>query len=169
MTKISILKVVESTSVDGPGLRTSVYSAGCENHCPLCHNPQSWDIANGVPTDIEDILHTIIDNDFCNVTFTGGDPMYQPEAFAALARLIKAQTDKDIWCYTGYTFEEIVADRRKMELLREVDVLVDGRYVDQLKSDELIFRGSSNQRMVDVRASLDAGRVVEFDYNPLPL
>ena len=163
MTKISILKIVESTSVDGPGLRTSIYCSGCENACPGCQNPQSWDIAAGTPTDIDEILQKIKDEDFCNVTFSGGDPMFQPEAFAELARRIHTETEKDIWCYTGYTFERIVKDKRKMELLRNVDVLVDGPFVMALRDERLLFRGSSNQRIIDVGKSLEAQRPVLFD------
>lgn len=168
MTNISILKIIESTSVDGPGLRTSIYSAGCEHHCPLCQNPQSWDIANGTPTSIDDIMRIIADNDFCNVTFSGGDPMYQAEGFAELARRIKTETDKTIWCYTGFTFEQLLSSPSRVELLRNVDILVDGPYIEELRSEELMFRGSSNQRILDVRASLAAHRAVEYYYNPLP-
>lgn len=151
---ISILKIVESTTVDGPGLRTSVYCAGCPNACPRCHNPQSWDIGNGTPTPIDDIMAKIVAEDFCDVTFTGGDPMYQAAGFTALARRIKRETRKTIWCYTGFTFERCYADPAKRRLLDYVDVLVDGPFVESLKSDELLFRGSSNQRIIDVAQTL---------------
>ena len=78
---IYILDIVEDTTVDGPGLRTSVYSAGCPHHCPGCHNPQSWDICNGKKMSLNEILSVIKSNDFDNVTFSGGDPFFQPEAF----------------------------------------------------------------------------------------
>ena len=169
MTKISIIKIEESTTVDGPGLRTSIYCAGCVNKCPGCHNPQSWDINNGTMTDVEDIFATIVDDDeFCNVTFTGGDPMYQAKSFAELAKLIKTQTNKTLWCYSGYTFEEIMADADKRELLQWLDVLVDGRFVQSLRDESLIFKGSSNQRIIDVQKSLNEGRIVLFKYNPFP-
>lgn len=169
MTKISLLKVVESTTVDGPGLRTSIYCAGCVNKCPGCHNPQSWDINNGQMTDVNDIFAQIVaDDEFCNVTFTGGDPMYQARSFAELAKLIKQQTSKTIWCYSGYTIEEIMADEDKRELLQWIDVLVDGRFVQALRDESLIFRGSSNQRIIDVQKSLKERRIVLFKYNPFP-
>ena len=161
MTKISVLKIVESTTVDGPGLRTSVYCAGCVNACPGCHNPQSWDIKNGTLMSIDEIMGKILAEDFCNVTFTGGDPMYQASAFAELAKRIKSETGKDIWCYTGYTFEECIADDAKRSLLEQVDTLVDGKFVLALKDTDLLFRGSSNQRILDVKASLKAGKAVE--------
>lgn len=160
MTKISVLKIVESTTVDGPGLRTSVYCSGCVNACPGCHNPQSWDIKNGTLMSIDEIMGKIVAEDFCNVTFTGGDPMYQAAAFAELAKRIKSETNKDIWCYTGYTFEECLADDAKRSLLEQVDTLVDGRFVLALRDTDLLFRGSSNQRILDVKASLKAGEAV---------
>ncbi len=159
MTKISILKVVESTTVDGPGLRTSIYCAGCANMCPGCHNPQSWDIESGRLTDIEELLDKVKQEDFCNVTFSGGDPMMQPLAFAELAIRIHAETNKNIWCYTGYTYEQVLADPIKKVLLEQVDVLVDGRFIKALRDENLLFRGSSNQRIIDVKKSLQTGQV----------
>ena len=168
MTKISLLKIVESTTVDGPGFRTSVYCAGCVNACPGCHNPQSWDITHGIMTDVEDIANRILADDLSNVTFSGGDPMFQPLAFAELARIIKQPSNKDIWCYTGYTYERIIKDAEKRQLLEQVDVLVDGPFVQSLRDENLLFRGSSNQRLIDVKKSLAAGHVVQFEYNPFP-
>lgn len=161
--KISVMKIKESTTVDGPGLRTSIYCAGCVNACPGCHNPQTWDINAGTLMEVDDIMAKIVAEDFCDVTFSGGDPMYQAEGFAELARRIKSETDKNIWCYTGYTFEECLADEKKRELLELIDVLVDGRFVLSLRNTDLLFKGSSNQRIIDVRASLKNGKVVTFD------
>lgn len=167
--KISILKVVECTSVDGPGLRTSIYCAGCVNRCAGCHNPQSWDINNGTWTSVDDLFEAVVnDDEVCNVTFSGGDPMCQPIAFAKLAKRIKTETDKTIWCYSGYTFEQILNDPEKKMLLQWLDVLVDGKFEQSLKDERLVFRGSSNQRVIDVKASLSAGEVVLFKYNPFP-
>ena len=160
MATISILDIVEDTTVDGPGFRTTVYCAGCPNRCPGCHNPQSWDIANGREMDIEDILKVILADPFADVTFSGGDPMFQPEGFVALAKAVKERSGKNIWCYTGYLFEELLKNSRQKELLRYIDVLVDGRFVEVLKSDELRFRGSSNQRIIDVQASLASEKTV---------
>lgn len=167
--KISVLKIMECTSVDGPGLRTSVYCAGCVNRCAGCHNPQSWDINSGSWMSIDDIFAVIVnDDEVCNVTFSGGDPMYQPLAFAELAKRIKMETNKTIWCYSGYTFEHIKNDKDKMELLKWIDVLVDGKYVQALRDERLVFRGSSNQRVIDVKASLESDKIVLFEYNPFP-
>lgn len=163
MVTISILDIVEDTTVDGPGFRTTVYSAGCPNCCPGCHNPHSWDIANGHEVDVEDILKVILADPFADVTFSGGDPMFQPAGFAALAKAVKEQSGKNIWCYTGYLFEDLLQNAQQKELLEYVDVLVDGRFVEVLKDESLRFRGSSNQRIIDVQASLQHGKTVLLD------
>ena len=163
MVTISILDIVEDTTVDGPGFRTTVYCAGCPNRCPGCHNPQSWDIANGREVAVEDILKVILADPFADVTFSGGDPMFQPVGFAALAKAVKEQSRKNIWCYTGYLFEELLENIQQRELLKYIDVLVDGRFVEVLKDESSRFRGSSNQRIIDVPASLASGKTVLLD------
>ena len=116
---------------------------------------------------LNEILSVIKSNDFDNVTFSGGDPFFQPEAFTELARRIKEETSKNIWCYTGYLYEEIVASARLSLLLPYIDVLVDGRFVKTQKDTSLFFRGSRNQRLIDVPVSLRQDRVVEFVYDPV--
>lgn len=166
MASISILDILEDTTVDGPGFRTTVYCAGCPNRCPGCHNPQSWDISNGRMVDVDEILKVILADPFADVTFSGGDPMFQPEGFTALARAVKERSGKNIWCYTGYLFEQLLQNPRQRELLEYIDVLVDGRFVEALKSDVLRFRGSSNQRVIDVVKSLQQGCTVLLEaYN----
>ena len=160
MAKISILDIVEDTTVDGPGFRTTIYCAGCPNHCPGCHNPQSWDIGNGHDVDIEDILEVILADPFADVTFSGGDPMFQPEGFTALAIAIRERSSKNIWCYTGCLFEQVLENPAQRALLEQVDVLVDGRFVEALRDEQLRFRGSSNQRIIDVPRSLKEGKAV---------
>ena len=146
--------------VYGVGFRTSIYCAGCRHACAECHNPQSWDFSGGHAMTTEEIMRIIEADPFANVTFTGGDPMYQPEGFAELARAIRQRTDKDIWCYTGFLFEHLVSNPRHRALLELIDVLVDGPFVRALRSEELRFRGSSNQRIIDVPRSLKEGKVV---------
>lgn len=163
MATISILDIVEDTTVDGPGFRTTVYCAGCPNRCPGCHNPQSWDIENGHEADVEDILEKILSDPFADVTFSGGDPMFQPQGFRELAKAVKEKSTKNIWCYTGYLFEDLLKMPQQRELLEYVDVLVDGRFVEALKDETLRFRGSGNQRIIDVRASLESGSTVVMD------
>lgn len=159
---LSILEILEDTTVDGPGFRTAVYAAGCPNACVGCHNPQSWNIANGHTMSTQEILDIILADPFADVTFTGGDPMFQPDGFAELAKAIKEQSNKNIWCYTGFTFESIIKNERQSALLQLVDVLVDGPFVQSLRDESLLFRGSSNQRLIDVRRSLDKGEVVLY-------
>ena len=148
--RIRILDILEETMADGPGLRTSIYCAGCAHHCPRCHNPQSWDFNGGYEMTVQQLLDIIKDDEFANVTFSGGDPFYQVEAFTELARRIKEETSKTIWCYTGFTYEEILADARLNIMLPYLDVLVDGPFVAELRDTGLPFRGSSNQRIIDL-------------------
>ena len=145
---IRVLDVIEDTMVDGPGFRTSIYCAGCRHACKGCHNMTT-----------EELMKIIVADPYANVTFSGGDPMYQCDGFAELARAIHAQTNKDIWCYTGFTYESLIT-RAQRELLYELDVLVDGPFVERLRDPDLLFRGSSNQRIIDVQKSLYAGEVV---------
>lgn len=164
---LRILDIVEDTMVDGPGLRTSIYCAGCRHACPGCHNPQSWDMEKGYTMTIDEIMQVIVADPYANVTFSGGDPMYQAEGFTELARAIRQQTKKTIWCFTGFTFETLLAMPEQRALLEEVDVLVDGPFVKNLRNTDLYFRGSSNQRLIDVKASLKAGETIIYDYQPL--
>ena len=161
-----IIDIIEDTMVDGPGFRTAVYCAGCRHRCPGCHNPQSWDFRGGRAMSTGDIMRIIEADTYANVTFTGGDPMYQPEGFAELAKAIRERTTKDIWCYTGFTFEELLNNPRQRALLEQIDVLVDGPFVKALRDESLLFRGSRNQRIIDVQASLRLNRLVILDYSP---
>lgn len=151
---IRVLDIKYGTSVDGIGLRTSIYCAGCQNHCRGCHNPQSWDENGGKPTSVEVLFKNIVDADM-NVTFTGGDPMLHPEGFIELAQMIKKNTDKNIWCYTGYKFEDLMQHPIRRKLVELCDVIVDGRYVESERDLSLHFRGSRNQRVIDVQKSLN--------------
>lgn len=158
-----IMNIIEDTTVDGPGLRTAIYAAGCSHACPGCHNPTSWDIHNGRPMEIEEIVRRILDDPFADVTFSGGDPFYQVEGFTRLAQAIKTNSRKSIWCYTGYSFERIMQRPKLACLLPYIDVLVDGRFVRELRDESLRFRGSSNQRLIDVPASLRQERVIVWE------
>ncbi len=156
---LSVIDISEGTSVDGPGLRTSIYFAGCAHQCPGCHNPQSWDINHGKPTSIADLLRVIGYNEF-PVTFSGGDPFYQAEEVAELARQIKHEFGYNIWCYTGFLWEELLKHEEFMPLLKNIDILVDGPFILSRRDISLLFRGSSNQRTIDVQQSLKKNKVV---------
>ena len=112
---------------------------------------------------VEDIMRVIEADPFANVTFSGGDPMFQAEGFAELAHAIKTRTNKTIWCYTGFTFEALIKNPQQRQLLELVDVLVDGPFVEKLKDPDLLFRGSSNQRLIDVPLSLQQGEVMLWE------
>lgn len=160
---LRVIDISEGTSVDGPGLRTSIYFAGCTHKCTGCHNPQSWDPKSGRDVTIDELLKVIDYNDF-NVTFSGGDPLFQAEEVTELARRIKNELHKNIWCYTGYLWENIVDDPRFRPLLETIDVLVDSPFILSQRDIELRFRGSSNQRIIDVRQSLVKGSLQLLDY-----
>lgn len=159
INSIRILAIKYGTSVDGIGLRTSLYCAGCENRCPGCHNPQSWDENQGNEMEVKELFRLIVEADM-NVTFTGGDPMLHPEGFTALAQLIKERTDKTIWCYTGYRFENLIQYPKRKALLELCDVLVDSPFILVERDLSLPFRGSRNQRIIDVQASLEEEKPV---------
>ena len=151
-----VLKIVEGTSVDGPGLRTSVYLAGCRHHCQGCHNPQSWDPDGGREMSVSQLLEVISENE-ADVTLTGGDPLMQIEPLLELAKGIKA-LGLNIWLYTGYTFEQIMSDDSLRRITGTVDTIVDGPFISSLRDTSLLFRGSSNQRILkdEFDARLDA-------------
>ncbi len=157
---INVLQVLHDTTVDGPGLRTSIYSAGCRHQCPGCHNPQSWAFGTGTDMSTDELMQEILSDPFADVTFSGGDPFYQAEGFAELAARIKAETKKTIWCYTGFRFEQLRRDAAAQQLLRHIDVLVDGPFIQSLHNEELLFCGSSNQRLIDVQRTLADGNIV---------
>ena len=147
---INVLRILYDTTVDGPGFRTSIYCSGCRHQCPGCHNPQSWAFGKGTDRTTDELLDVIKSDPFADVTFTGGDPFFQAEGFTELAKRIKAETDKTIWCYTGFRYENLLHDNAAQQLLQHIDVLVDGPFVETLRDEDLLFRGSSNQRLIDV-------------------
>lgn len=157
-TTLNVLKIIDGTTVDGPGFRTSIYFAGCNHHCPGCHNPQSWDLNGGTPLSINEIMARIIENDF-DVTFSGGDPLLQIEPLTQLAQKIH-ESGKNIWCYTGYKYEEIIDDLSFIKITPYIDVIVDGRFELALRDTSLLFKGSSNQRLIDLQKSMTVGKPV---------
>ncbi len=145
---LRVINIAEGTSVDGPGLRTSIYFAGCKHECPGCHNPESWSFEAGEDWSVEKLMTVIRFNRF-PVTFSGGDPLYQTEELLPLAKAIKEE-GFDLWCYTGFTYEHIKDMSPYKELLDFIDVLVEGPFLEALKPQgaALRFRGSSNQRFI---------------------
>ncbi len=145
---INILSIMRGTTVDGPGFRTSIYMAGCTHACPGCHNPQSWDFAGGTPMTIDEIMEIVREEDF-DVTLSGGDPLCSPAATLELVKALK-EDGRNVWVYTGYTWEEIMERGDLREIVGMVDAVVEGPYVEGLRDPDLRFRGSSNQRIVNI-------------------
>ena len=146
---LQVMDIVEGTSVDGPGLRTSIYFAGCHHQCPGCHNPSTWDFAAGRPMTVDELMEVIVENDF-DVTFSGGDPLYQPiEELAELARRIHS-AGHTVWVYTGFTYEELLELPHFAPILEHIDVIVDGPFIEAQRDTSLLFRGSSNQRIIHI-------------------
>lgn len=141
-----VLDIIRGTTVDGPGFRTAIYLAGCRHQCPGCHNPQSWDFNAGSEMTLEEIMDIVKEEDF-DVTLTGGDPLYSPESTAELAKAI-SDTGHSVWLYTGFTYEEILASPRLSLPLPYLEAIVDGPFVESLRDPDLLFRGSSNQRII---------------------
>lgn len=140
-----IIDIIRGTTVDGPGFRTAIYMAGCDHHCPGCHNPQSWDPEAGVDISLQEILNIVKEEDF-NVTLTGGDPLYAPVKTAVLAREIH-RLGYTIWLYTGYTLPQIKASPTLSSVLPYLEAVVDGPFIQTLRDPDLRFRGSSNQHI----------------------
>ena len=153
--------IVSDSIVDGPGIRTTVFSQGCPHRCPGCHNPETWEFGCGTPVEEERILEIVRSNPLCRgVTFSGGEPFAQAEGFTKLAELLKT-AGYEVASYSGYTFEQLLLGTPwQRRLLEKIDVLIDGPFLLEQKSLELSFRGSRNQRILDVPASLRAGVAV---------
>lgn len=150
---LRVMRIERGTTVDGPGFRTSIYLAGCTHHCPGCHNPSTWDFNAGQLMSIEELLRIIDEEDF-DVTLSGGDPFCSASAVLPLAKAVREQ-GRGLWIYTGYTWEEIMADATMLELARQADVVIDGPFILAEHDPDLLFRGSANQRLIDVRKSID--------------
>lgn len=160
--KIHVMDIVLGTSVDGPGLRTSIYLSGCRHQCPGCHNPHTWDFAQGTPMTVDEIMQIVEENGF-NVTLTGGDPLYSLPAIIPLIQAIKA-AGYSIWLYTGFTYEQLLSLPGIDAILSSLEAIVDGPFEQDKRDLSLCFRGSSNQRIIDVRNTLASGEIVTFDY-----
>lgn len=171
MAELRIAGYVNDSIVDGPGLRFSLFTQGCPHHCKGCHNAETWDFAGGTIVDTGEILNLIKSNPLCQgVTFSGGDPFVQAKPLAELAVEIK-KLGLELAIYTGWTFEQLLSMQRPeiMQLLQCTDVLIDGKFILEQRSLALDFKGSSNQRTIDVQKSLMYGFVVldnSYRWNP---
>ncbi len=158
---LDLAGIAGDSIVDGPGIRTTVFAQGCPHHCPGCHNPETWEFGVGTLMPIEAVVDIVRSNPLCRgVTFSGGEPFAQAGEFAALGRLLK-ELGYEVAAYTGYTFEQLHSgSAAQRELLSTLDILIDGPFLMAERSLELNFRGSRNQRILNVPASLAAGEAV---------
>lgn len=150
--------------LNGEGIRVSLWVSGCCIHCKGCHNPQTWSFCGGTPFNIvakNEIFHWLEQPYISGITLTGGNPLDSAVEILELCREIKQKfPDKDIWLYSGYTFEEIREKEIWMEILGYIDVLVDGRYIEEKRDISLHWVGSSNQRVIDVKETLKQNKVI---------
>lgn len=162
---IRIAGIIRESIVDGPGIRFVIFCQGCPHGCIGCHNPESHDFAGGYDCSIDKILAEIDKNPLLKgVTFSGGEPMCKPSEFAYIAKEIKKR-NLDVTCFTGYTYEKLLDmnDENINELLSLTDLLVDGPFVMEKKDLTLKFRGSQNQRIIDMNKTRAAGELVLAD------
>lgn len=150
--------------LDGAGIRTVVWFQGCLHNCPGCHNPETHDLNGGVEYDIEEIKAKIKELKYQNgITLSGGDPFFQPVAATELAKYAH-ELGLNVWAYTGFTYDALITKHdEKYELLKNVDVLVDGRFEEKNKSLNCKFRGSTNQRIILVKESMERNEIVEYE------
>lgn len=163
--ELRVAGIEPESIVDGPGIRFTVFVQGCPHNCPGCHNPQTHPFEGGQETDIEEIFARFKGNPLLKgITFSGGEPFCQAEPLYRLAQLVHAAC-KDVVVYTGYTYEELAAseDPAVKALLKETDLLIDGPFILGEKNLDLLFRGSENQRLIDMEKTRAAGRVVLWE------
>lgn len=162
--KMRIAGLVNDSIVDGPGFRYTVFAQGCPHGCPGCHNPQTHDFASGTEADTDAIIAEFKRNPLLDgVTLSGGEPFCQSEACLEIAMAAHAAR-MNVWCYSGYTYEEILQGKAEWRaLLQEIDILVDGRFELEQRTLEARFRGSRNQRLIDVAESLKQGKIIEIE------
>jgi anaerobic ribonucleoside-triphosphate reductase activating protein len=160
--KIRIAGIVKESVVDGPGIRYVVFTQGCFHNCLGCHNPNTHDLNGGYEIEIEDLINDIDSSIFINgVTFSGGEPFLQAENLILLAQQLKKRKI-NIAAYTGYTFEEIIKSNNInfTKLIGMIDILIDGKFIQSQRDISLRFRGSKNQRVIDVYKSLETKSTV---------
>jgi len=165
--------ITPESLVDGPGLRYVIFTQGCQHYCPNCHNPESWDINGGKEFSIKEIIRMIKKQKKTNyaakikgITFSGGEPFLQAGELSQAAAAAH-QIGFDVVTYTGFTYEELTENGKSggetNDLLRETDLLIDGKYVDEKRTTNLPFRGSSNQRIIDIAKTRESGKIVLYD------
>ena len=160
---------------NGPGIRVSLFVSGCTHHCKGCFNPETWDFNFGelfTEKQIDEIISYLEPDHIKGLSLLGGEPFEysnQQGLLPLLRKMKEAYPNKDVWCYTGYLFDENIVDEMMVkwpetrELIKYIDIMVDGKFVQELKDLNLVFRGSSNQRIIDVQKSLEAKEIVLWE------
>lgn len=165
---IRLSGIAYESLVNGPGMRRVFFSQGCNHKCSGCFNEDTHDFSGGEDRDMDELIKDVLENPILKgVTFSGGDPFERAEEFAYMAKAFR-KAGLNVWSYTGYTFEYILENMNKRlgwkELLDNLDVLVDGKFDETKMEDGLKYRGSTNQRIIDVKKTLKIGEVVTFEY-----
>lgn len=153
--------IVRDSIVDGPGIRDVIFVQGCGRHCEGCHNKQTWDYDGGEYWSTTSIMNELSDSSN-DITISGGEPLDQFDALLRLLKRIRYTTNKRVWLYTGNTMKEPISSVYKT-LFYYVDVIVDGHFIEELKDPNLLFRGSSNQRIIDLNKSVKADKIIEWE------
>lgn len=155
--------------LNGDGIRVSLWVSGCNHNCNQCQNPQTWNINSGIPFDKDaekELFEALEKNYISGITFTGGDPLHENNLECVLNLVNKIRLllpDKTIWVYTGYTWEQCLKHPVRKEIVYKCDIIVDGRYINELRNITLSWRGSSNQRVIDVKQSLRENKVILYE------
>ncbi len=164
MVRLAVKDIQVDSIVDGEGIRSVIWFQGCGHKCFNCQNPETWDFEAGYLVPVDEVKEKIRYLEYQQgVTFSGGDPLYQLDAFIELAKEVH-KCKMDVWVYTGFTYEQLIKladdDSKYLDALKEIDVLVDGPFIQRLRSFEAKFRGSTNQRIIDVPNSLKEKKII---------
>ena len=166
---IRIANYINDSIVDGPGIRFPIFFQGCSHNCKGCFNKETWDFNSGKLIEEEELIKIIKENFLLSgVTFSGGDPFYQISGALKMAKLVK-ENNYHLMCYTGFLFEELLEMSKHnfelKELLSLIDTIVDGPFIEELKSLDLNFKGSKNQRIINVKDSLKNNKIILENFN----
>jgi anaerobic ribonucleoside-triphosphate reductase activating protein len=160
---VRVAGIVRESVVDGPGVRYVIFAQGCKHYCDGCHNPETHAMNGGKLVDVDEIVEEIICNNHIDgVTFSGGDPFFQVKEFKYIAEKLRSHKI-NIIAYSGYLYEKIIKNEHLFELLKCIDVLIDSPFLIAKKTYDKAFRGSSNQRIIDVNSSLFFERIIEIN------
>lgn len=165
MTSLNVSGIIYESMVDGPGLRTVLFTQGCPHHCPGCHNMSTWAYKKNQIHDTQELGRLLIEQTPSKaLTFSGGEPFVQAKACSEIAVLLREE-GFNLWSYTGYNWEDLISlhNRDISRFLSQLDVVVDGRFILSKKTMTVPFRGSSNQRLIDVQSSLERNQTVLYE------